>query len=89
MLTLEKAITQAKELGAVKYGEIYMCNDDTKKGSSEFKFIHFFNTNDIEVGYFTYSLKDFMNNINVFDGGRVWSDAMLKDLVNITTIRGA
>jgi hypothetical protein len=86
MLTLGNAIKQAKEYGAVKYGEVYMHKDEIAKGNSEFKFIHFFDENNIEVGYYTFSLRDFKEHINVFEYGRVWSNIMFGDLINITKI---
>ena len=85
---MEKAIKQAKEFGATKYGIIFMSDDDKLKNNiyTDYKFIHFFNDNMIEIGYFTYSLKDFIDKIKIFDGGRVWDASFLEDLTNITKI---
>lgn len=70
MITLEEAIVQAKELGATKYAINYM--DRTRK-ELEFSFVHFFNNNDLEVGYSAMPLIDFTNKISTFNTPREWN----------------
>jgi hypothetical protein len=85
MLTLNNAIEQARNLGATKYGILYI-NDNKKEQCLEYSFIHFFNDDNLEVGYFTFSLRCFTNKINTIKNGRGWSKELLKSINDWTYI---
>lgn len=71
MITLKEAIVQAKALGATRYAINYM---DRSNKRLEFSFVHFFNDNNLEIGYLTMSLIEFTNKISTFTKGRKWDD---------------
>lgn len=77
MLTMSKAKKQAKEAGATKWAINYM-NKENKK--LEYSFIHFFNDDNFEIGYFTVSLRQFNNSIHIFERPRKWAKEYLREL---------
>lgn len=87
MLTFAKACEQAKSMGATYCGDIIMNDEDYKRNSNtEFKFIHFFREDGVEVGYYTYSLREYLDNLHIFENGRIWGDEFKSHLVNIREI---